>query len=111
MTADVEFIKGEGGQTKDFPIIDADGNTFDTSGYTAATLTLKSLDEATTLKTISCTIPVNGLVRWAMTTSDTNITFETGANARLMVAQIELTGTGVVKKTFKFSAYCAGSLT
>lgn len=92
----------------DIPLTDADGNDLDTSGYTSAVMTFYSLDRATTLKTIntSLTIPANATVRWTMTSTDTDITFETGMNSRLMIGQIVLTGASQSRETDDFSVYC-----
>lgn len=104
----INFVKGEGGMAKDIPLINEDGSTFDTSGYTEGTLTFSTQDGGTVLKTITVTIPSNGTARWAMTTADTTI--GTMTDATLMAGQLKLTGTGLVKKTFDFIVYAARSL-
>lgn len=97
--ADIEFVTGEAGENYDFPF------TEDLSGYTAGTLTIKDTTLVTTVKTISVTVPSSSLVRWAMTTSNTNIA------AGKYVGQLELTGSGLVKKTFLMSVQVHASLT
>lgn len=106
MVADLEFAIGDNGEAIDIPLTDADGNTLDTSGYSSGTMTFYSLDRASTLKTITVTIPANGTARWTMTASDTSITLETGMTSRLMVGQIILTGGSSERSTNDFSVYC-----
>jgi hypothetical protein len=110
MTADVEFVIGDGGSNYDINLVDADGNTLDTSSYTGATMYFSDLTYGTLLKTITLTFASNGVGRWAMTTSDTNITLETGMTSRLMAGQIKLTGSGLVTYTKEFSVYASSKL-
>lgn len=101
---DIEFFQGDFGDNYDISLYNADGTVADITGYTAGTLTIKTYDRITTklsAKAISIVIANPALVRWAMASGDTDY------NDENLLAQIELTGTSKVKKTFflKCSAY------
>lgn len=96
--ADIEFVEGEFGENFDIMLRNrSDSALADLTGYTAATFTLKTaISGGTTRLTKALTLPGGSIVRWAMASGDTNYN-----DAKF--AQVELTGTGLNKKTFILS--------
>lgn len=103
--ADIEFVEGDFGDNYDISIYKTDGTTADITGYTTATLKIKTLDLVTTklTKTLTIVTPTPALVRWVMASGDTNYNTLTDS----LTAQIELSAAGLDKRTYELSVYVA----
>jgi hypothetical protein len=103
--ADIEFIEGEFGDNYDMSLYNKDGTTADITSYTAATLYIKTTDLATIKLSKALTIVTASpaKVRWVMASGDTSYNSIT-PNPQL-TAQIELTGTGLDKRTYELTVF------
>ena len=106
--ADIEFLEGDFGDNYDISIYNSDGTTANITGYTVATLYIKTLDLVTTklTKTLTITASNPAVVRWVMASGDTDYNTLTTP----LTAQIVFTAAGLNKKTFELSVYAARKL-
>lgn len=102
--ADIEFTEGEFGDNYDITLKNkSDGSLADLTGYTSATITIKTGIGGTVKLSKACSLPGTSRVRWAMSSGDTNYNGD-------FIAQVEVTGTGLNKKTYILSCHVEAKL-
>ena len=93
----IEFVQGEKGETYPITLFNKDGSDASLIAYTAATFTIISSIDGTTIKgPISLTLAGGNILDWLMAAADTNISDSLADKDHVGI--IELTAAGIIRR-------------